>query len=59
MSAEELLDIEKKIIPILKIENARDCEKKLIVLLQTKFDLIKLLVKNRFVIFYMTKLLQA
>lgn len=57
---EELVELERKILTILSVDNARECEKKLIALLNyEKFDLIKLLVKNRYIIFYGTRLQQA
>ncbi len=51
--AEEILELEDKIKRILKLENPRECEKKLFgVLGVEKFDLIRLLVKNKGAIYY-------
>jgi pre-mRNA-splicing helicase BRR2 len=57
---EDVLYFEKEIMSVLNTENARECEKKLIgILSMSKFDLIRILVKNRFGIYFKTKLEQA
>jgi pre-mRNA-splicing helicase BRR2 len=49
--------METEIMKILNVENDTECENKLVMLLNTdKFELIKLLIKNRHKIFYCTRL---
>lgn len=54
---EELLDMEHKIMELLKLENARECDSKLAALFNYDHaDLNRILVKNRFAIFYGIKM---
>ena len=48
------------VIDILQLTDERDCENKLVVLLDyEKFDLIKILLRNRAKVYYCTRLKQA
>ena len=52
--------MELEIMKILNVENDTECENKLVMLLNTdKFELIKLLLKNRYKLFYCTRIGQA
>lgn len=56
----QVLKLEYEILQILPISEKRECENKLVLLLnQERFDFIKILLENRFEIFYMTRLGQA
>lgn len=56
----QVLKLEHEIMQILQISDKRECENKLVLLLnQERFDFIKILLENRFEIFYMTRLGQA
>jgi hypothetical protein len=58
--AEEQQELERKLMNILKADNARDCERKLFAVLGTeKYELIHLLVKNKNIIYYGTRYYQA
>ena len=53
--AEEVLEFESKVLKVLALENPRECEKKLFGILGVdKFELIKLLVRNKASIFWGT-----
>lgn len=53
--AEEILEFESKVLKVLALENPRECEKKLFGILGVdKFELIKLLVRNKASIFWGT-----
>jgi hypothetical protein len=59
LSPEEIMKLEKDIINIIGNEalSSRECEKKLFDSLgRQKFELVKTLLKNRFIIFYGSKL---
>jgi len=56
----QVLKLEHDIMLILQIQDKRECENKLVLLLnQERFDFIKILLENRFEVFYMTRLGQA
>lgn len=56
----QVLKLEHEILLLLQIQDKRECENKLVLLLnQERFDFIKILLENRFEIFYMTKLGKA
>ena len=51
--AEEILELEGRVMKVLSLDNPRECEKKLFgVLGVEKFELIKILVRNKATIFY-------
>jgi hypothetical protein len=53
--AEEVLEIESRVLKVLALENPRECEKKLFgVLGVEKFELIRLLVRNKATIYWGT-----
>jgi hypothetical protein len=53
--AEEVLDIETKVLSVLALENPRECEKKLFAILGVdKFEIIRLLVRNKAPIYWGT-----
>lgn len=57
---EELLELESKVMELLSIEKARECDSKLAALFSYEHsDLNTLLVKNRFLIYYKIKLERA
>jgi hypothetical protein len=57
MMAEEILELETRLIKVLSLENPRDCEKRLFAILGVEhFELIRFLVKNKSVIFFGTRL---
>ncbi len=56
----QVLKLQHDILQILQIQDKRECENKLVLLLnQERFDFIKTLLENRFEVFYMTRLGQA
>jgi pre-mRNA-splicing helicase BRR2 len=56
----QVLKLEEDIMNIIKLADRRECENKLVLLLsQERFPLIKLLMENRFAIYYLTRLGQA
>jgi pre-mRNA-splicing helicase BRR2 len=58
--AEEVLEIEAKVLKVLALENPRECEKKLFGILGVeKFEIIKLLVRNKASIYWGTLLQKA
>jgi hypothetical protein len=60
LMAEEVQELEGRLMKVLSLENARDCEKKLFgVLGVDKFELIRLLVRNKAGIYWGTLLQQA
>lgn len=60
LMAEEVQELEGRLIKVLSLENARDCEKKLFgVLGVDKFELIRLLIRNKAAIYWGTLLQQA
>jgi hypothetical protein len=51
--AEEILELEGRVMKLLSLENARECEKRLFGVLGVEnFELIRLLVKNKAPIFF-------
>ena len=53
--AEEVLEIESRVLKVLALENPRECEKKLFgVLGVEKFELIRLLVRNKATLYWGT-----
>lgn len=53
--AEEVLEIESRVLKVLSHENPRECEKKLFGILGVeKFELIRLLVRNKAAIYWGT-----
>lgn len=60
LMAEEVQELEGRLLKVLALENARDCEKKLFgVLGVDRFELIRLLVRNKAAIYWGTLLQQA
>ena len=58
--AEEIQELEVRIMKILSLENPRDCEKRLFAVLGVEhFELIRILVKNKSSIFFASRLQQA
>jgi pre-mRNA-splicing helicase BRR2 len=58
--AEEILELETRVMKILSLENPRECEKRLFgVLGVEKFELIRILVKNKWSVFFGSRLQQA
>ncbi len=58
--AEEILEIESKVLNLLSIENPRECEKKLFAVLGVeKFEVIKYLVRNKASIYWGTQMQKA
>lgn len=58
--AEEVQELEQKVMQVLSFDNARECEKKLFGLLSVEhFEVIRLLVKNKSAIFFGSLLQQA
>ncbi len=56
----QVLKIEHELLIVLQILDKRECENKLVLLLsQERFEFIKVILENRFEIFYMTRLGQA
>lgn len=55
--AEEILELEGRVMKTLGLENPRECEKRLFGILGVeKFELIRLLVKNKTPIYFGTKI---
>jgi N-terminal helicase PWI domain len=53
--AEEVLELENRILKVLALDNPRDSEKKLFAILGVeKFEVIRLLVKNKSAIYWGT-----
>lgn len=60
MSAEDVLDIETKVMRSISVENPRECEKRLFgVLGVERFELIRTLVKNKASVYWGTLLQKA
>lgn len=58
--AEEVQELEQKVMQVLSLDNARECEKKLFGLLSVEhFELIRRLVKNKAAVFFGSLLQQA
>lgn len=58
--AEEVQDLEGRVLKVLGLENPRDCEKRLFAVLGVEhFELIRLLVRNKTVVAFGTRLQQA
>ena len=60
MMAEEVQELEERVMRVLALENPRECEKKLFGILSVdKFELIRLLVRNMALIYWGSLLQQA
>ena len=58
--AEEQLELQKRLMSILKLDNPRECERKLFAVLGTeKYQLIHQLVKNKTLVYFGTRYYQA
>ncbi|CDW82626.1 u5 small nuclear ribonucleoprotein 200 kda helicase [Stylonychia lemnae] len=58
--AEEQQELEKKLMSIIKLQNPRECERKLFALLgPEKYELVNLLIKNKNLIYFATRFNQC
>ena len=58
--AEEVLELEGRVLKVLALENPRECEKKMFGILGVdKFELIRLLVRNKATVYWGTQMQRA